>query len=104
MLNTSPWPSCSDRPSADLRKGVETGEEDGGGEGGTREQDAPQVVDARKDLEPVGFARWQGVVRGTIGTGGSYRVKSIERSGTSSRPRATFITSTLQGLTALALP
>ncbi|HAQ67233.1 MAG TPA: hypothetical protein DCR70_05755, partial [Phycisphaerales bacterium] len=61
------------------------------------------TVDLREDAEAVGFARWQRTVRGTIGTGVRYRVKSIERSGTSSKPRAPFITSTLQSSASYAL-
>ncbi len=60
-------------------------------------------TDIRHEVDPVGFARWQRTVRGTIGTGVRYRVKSIERSGTSSKPRAPFITSTLQSSASYAL-
>ena len=60
-------------------------------------------TDIRHEVDPVGFARWQRAVRGTIGTGVRYRVKSIERSGTSSKPRAPFITSTLQSSASYAL-
>jgi DNA topoisomerase-1 len=62
-----------------------------GMEGVAVESAAPEApADARKEVEPVGFARWQRTVRGTIGAGVRYRVKSIERSGTSSkRARAT---------------
>jgi DNA topoisomerase-1 len=90
-------------PGDDLLKRVQSVAEAVGLEGVQVELDAPQVIDARKDLEPVGFARWQRVVRGTIGAGVRYRVKSIERSGTSSRPRAPFITSTLQSSASYAL-
>ena len=61
------------------------------------------TVDLREDAEAVGFARWQRTVRGTIGAGVRYRVKSIDRSGTSSKPRAPFITSTLQSSASYAL-
>ena len=65
---------------------------------------APVVrTDIRHEVDPVGFARWQRTVRGTIGAGVRYRVKSIERSGTSSKPRAPFITSTLQSSASYAL-
>ena len=60
-------------------------------------------TDIRHEVDPVGFARWQRTVRGTIGAGVRYRVKSIERSGTSSKPRAPFITSTLQSSASYAL-
>ena len=62
-----------------------------------------ETVDLRKEAEPVGFARWQRKVRGRIGPGVRYRVKSIDRSGTSSRPKAPFITSTLQSSASYAL-
>ncbi len=61
------------------------------------------TIDLRGEDEPIGFARWQRVVRGTIGTGVRYRVRSIERSATSSRPKAPFITSTLQSSASYAL-
>ena len=60
-------------------------------------------TDIRHEVDPVGFARWQRTVRGSIGAGVRYRVKSIERSGTSSKPRAPFITSTLQSSASYAL-
>jgi DNA topoisomerase-1 len=63
----------------------------------------PETIDLRKEAEPVGFARWPRKVRGTIGAGVRYRVKSVDRSGTSSRPRAPFITSTLQSSASYAL-
>jgi len=56
-----------------------------------------------EDAESVGFSRWQRTVRGTIGAAVRYRVKSIDRSGTSSKPRAPFITSTLQSSASYAL-
>jgi DNA topoisomerase-1 len=61
------------------------------------------TVDLKEDAEAVGFARWQRTVRGTVGTGVRYRVRSIDRTGTSSRPRAPFITSTLQSSGSYAL-
>lgn len=64
---------------------------------------AAPVADARHEVEPVGFARWERRVRGTIGAGVRYRVRSIERTGTSSKPRAPFITSTLQSSASYAL-
>ncbi|MFM1830625.1 MAG: topoisomerase 1 [Planctomycetota bacterium] len=72
-------------------------------EGVTVELLPPETIDLRKEAEPVGFARWQRRVRGTIGAGVRYRVKSVERTGTSSRPRAPFITSTLQSSASYAL-
>jgi len=64
---------------------------------------AAAAVDARNEVEAVGFARWKRTVRGTIGAGVRYRVRSIERSATSSKPRAPFITSTLQSSASYAL-
>ncbi|MFO0963117.1 MAG: DNA topoisomerase [Phycisphaerales bacterium] len=64
------------------------------------EQVATAVAES---ADGVGFARWQRTVRGTIGAGVRYRVRSIERSGTRSRPRAPFITSTLQSSASYAL-
>jgi len=61
------------------------------------------TIDLRGEDEPVGFARWQRVVRGTIGAGVRYKVRSIEKSATSSRPRAPFITSTLQSSASYSL-
>lgn len=60
-------------------------------------------TELREDPEGVGFARYLRTVRGTIGAGVRYRVRSVERSGTSSRPRAPFITSTLQSSASYAL-
>lgn len=61
------------------------------------------AVESAEDTEGVGFARIRRTVRGTIGAAVRYRVKSIERSGTSSKPRAPFITSTLQSSASYAL-
>ena len=73
-------------------------------EGVTVTDGAPAAgLDLRKDAEPVGFARWQRTVRGSIGAGVRYRVKSIDRTATSSRPKAPFITSTLQSSASYAL-
>lgn len=57
----------------------------------------------QEDDAGVGFARWRRTVRGEIGAGVRYRVRSVERTGTSSRPRAPFITSTLQSSASYAL-
>jgi len=61
------------------------------------------VVDLREDADAVGFARWQRTVRGTVGASVRYRVRSVDRTGTSSKPRAPFITSTLQSSASYAL-
>ena len=60
-------------------------------------------VETREDADAVGFARTVRTVRGAIGAGVRYRVKSIDRTGTSSKPRAPFITSTLQSSASYAL-
>ena len=61
------------------------------------------AIDLREDSEAVGFARWQRTVRGRVGAGVRYRVRSVDRTGTSSKPRAPFITSTLQSSASYAL-
>ncbi|MBL9141080.1 MAG: hypothetical protein JNK53_04375, partial [Phycisphaerae bacterium] len=61
------------------------------------------VRDAMKGSPVVGFARWPRTLRGTIGASVRYRVKSIQRTATSSKPRAPFITSTLQSSASYAL-
>jgi DNA topoisomerase-1 len=72
---------------------------------GVRVELAPAAApaDARNEVEPVGFARWKRRVTGSIGPGVRYRVKSIDRTATSSKPRAPFITSTLQSSASYAL-
>jgi DNA topoisomerase-1 len=60
-------------------------------------------VETSEDAEGVGFARRRRTMRGRIGASVRYRVKSIERSATSSKPRAPFITSTLQSSASYAL-
>ncbi|NBX35796.1 MAG: hypothetical protein EBR10_01035 [Planctomycetes bacterium] len=66
-------------------------------------QPKPPSVDLRGENEPVGFARWQRVVGGRVGAGVRYKVRSIEKSATTSRPKAPFITSTLQSSASYAL-
>jgi DNA topoisomerase-1 len=61
------------------------------------------AVDLRGDDEPIGFARWARVVRGSIGAAVRYKVRSVEKTPTSSKPKAPFIMSTLQSSASYAL-
>jgi len=61
------------------------------------------TVDLRGEDETVGFARWKRVLRGSIGAAVRYKVRSVEKSATSSKPKAPFIMSTLQSSASYAL-